>query len=70
MTARQSRICTFRSFSSDVAWLARSWRRLARLRTDGNVSEAFAERIVLAVTAVSECRWCAWYHMDSAEAGA
>jgi AhpD family alkylhydroperoxidase len=65
--AGRRRIYSFRSLGSDIAWLVRNRRELARIRENGNVSGAFAERIMLAVTAVNECRWCAWYHIDSAE---
>lgn len=45
-------------FLSDIAFVLRRWRYLRR----GSVSPAFRERLILTVTAVNQCRYCAYGH--------
>lgn len=39
---------------------------LVRATLRGNVDAEFREKIMLAVTAVNECRYCTWFHTDHA----
>lgn len=39
---------------------------LVRATVRGNVDAEFREKIMLAVTAVNECRYCTWFHTDHA----
>ena len=43
----------------DVAYL---FTKLAHLRARRNISPAFRERLMLTVTAVNACRYCAYFH--------
>ena len=53
-------------FFADLWSLARSTRMVRRVMTGGVMSEAFRERLMLAVTAVYGCRYCSWLHTGEA----
>ncbi|WP_327053472.1 carboxymuconolactone decarboxylase family protein [Halomicrococcus gelatinilyticus] len=57
---------TVRSFLPGVARFVRNLPALVRARRADRVSDAFAEKIMLAVTAVNECQYCTRYHSDLA----
>ncbi|KPJ54092.1 MAG: hypothetical protein AMJ37_00895 [Dehalococcoidia bacterium DG_18] len=53
-------------FFADLWSLARSTRMVRRVMVGGVMSEAFRERLMLAVTAVYGCRYCSWLHTGEA----
>ncbi|MHB9028092.1 MAG: carboxymuconolactone decarboxylase family protein [Candidatus Latescibacterota bacterium] len=56
---------SFRQFASELFHLLRHARgALHALRRE--LSPAFRERLLLAVTSVNECRYCAWFHSRAA----
>ena len=57
---------TARSFLPGVARFVRNLPALVRAQRADRVSDAFAEKIMLAVTAVNECQYCTRYHSDLA----
>ncbi len=62
MKGFQKRFYTPRTFFRDLADL---WAHRAQFRETargGRVSRAFAEKIMMAVTAVNGCRYCAHFH--------
>jgi len=46
--------------------LLKSWRRIRKAMRSEVISPAFRERLMLAVTAVNECRYCAHAHSKEA----
>ncbi len=58
--------CRRWEFFADLWSLARSTRMVRRVMTGGVMSEAFRERLMLAVTAVYGCRYCSWLHTGEA----
>jgi len=57
---------TARSFLPGVARFVRNLPALVRAQRADRVNDAFAEKIMLAVTAVNECQYCTRYHSDLA----
>jgi AhpD family alkylhydroperoxidase len=50
----------------DLAWPFRHRQELRRAMRGGRVSPQFRERLMLAVTAVNDCRYCDYYHARAA----
>ena len=48
--------------SADLSYLTRHWRTLWSLRRASDVPPAFRERLMLTVTGVNQCRYCAHVH--------
>ena len=46
--------------------LLASWRSIRRAMRAGDISPAFRERLMLAVTSVNDCRYCARFHGQEA----
>jgi AhpD family alkylhydroperoxidase len=66
----QKKTFTLQSFVTSTARFAQNLPRLIRAKRADRVSDAFAEKIMLAVTAVNECQYCTRYHTDlAAETG-
>lgn len=53
-------------FGSDMVWPFRHRKQVKQAMRGGQVSFAFRERLMLAVTAVNECRYCSYYHVKEA----
>lgn len=51
---------------SDLLFPIRNGRRLQRAKKQGLITEAFQERLMLAVTAVHGCRYCSYFHTKQA----
>ncbi|MFC4249053.1 carboxymuconolactone decarboxylase family protein [Natribaculum luteum] len=68
MAFERSRGATFtwRTIGPHLVQFLRNLPRVRRAKKAGRVSDAFAEKIMLAVTAVNECPYCARYHTDLA----
>lgn len=56
-----------RSLVSGIVRFATNFPRLVRAKRADRVSDRFAEKIMLAVTAVNECQYCTRYHTDLAQ---
>jgi AhpD family alkylhydroperoxidase len=50
------------SLGRDLAGMIRDLRRMRALRSSTLVDAAFRERLMLTVTEVNGCRYCAWAH--------
>jgi len=50
----------------DVAFLARHLRLIMSISRKRVLSAAFQQRLMLAVTAVNQCRYCSWVHTRQA----
>jgi AhpD family alkylhydroperoxidase len=53
-------------FLGEAFSLLKSWRRIRRAMRSGTISPEFRERLMLAVTSVNDCRYCARYHGQEA----
>ncbi|MFA9415151.1 carboxymuconolactone decarboxylase family protein [Natrinema sp. HArc-T2] len=62
----QKKTFTIRSLSIGIARFVHNIPRLVRAKRADRVSDQFAEKIMLAVTAVNECQYCTRYHTDLA----
>lgn len=62
MQGFDKRFYTPRSFYSDLVELLARRSEIRGTMQSGRVSRAFAEKIMMAVTAVNRCRYCARYH--------
>jgi AhpD family alkylhydroperoxidase len=51
---------------SDLLFPIRNGRRLKQAKKQGLITEAFQERLMLAVTAVHGCRYCSYVHTKQA----
>jgi AhpD family alkylhydroperoxidase len=51
---------------SDLLFPIRNGRRLKQAKKQGLITEAFQERLMLAVTAVHGCRYCSYFHTKQA----
>jgi AhpD family alkylhydroperoxidase len=56
---------SFRHFAREFFYLLKRVRS-ARHSLRRELSPAFRERLLLAVTSVNECRYCAWFHSRAA----
>jgi len=63
----QKKTFTPRSLVSGTVQFVQNLPRLVRAKRAHRVSDAFAEKIMLAVTAVNECQYCTRYHTDLAQ---
>ena len=54
------------AFLKDVGFLMRNFRRINAIFNGERLDPAFRERIMLAVTHVNECRFCASFHTKAA----
>lgn len=53
-------------FFNDLNFLIRNIKRLRKLESEGLISPAFRERLMLAVTGVNGCRYCSYAHAKQA----
>jgi AhpD family alkylhydroperoxidase len=58
---------SFSEMAIDLAWPFRHRAQLRQAMRGGLVSPQFRERLMMAVTAVNECRYCAYYHARESE---
>ncbi|UJG44438.1 MAG: carboxymuconolactone decarboxylase family protein [Candidatus Heimdallarchaeum endolithica] len=61
------RTFTFRTFYKANKVIMQNRKIVRRAMRSEKISEAFRERIMLVVTAVNGCRYCAWGHTDWAK---
>jgi AhpD family alkylhydroperoxidase len=50
----------------DLGFILRNRKKLQDARRKGLITEAFRERLMLAVTAVNGCRYCSYFHAKQA----
>jgi AhpD family alkylhydroperoxidase len=62
MQGFDKRFYTPRSFMRDLRGMIARRSEIRETMQSGRVSRAFAEKIMMAVTAVNRCRYCAGYH--------
>jgi AhpD family alkylhydroperoxidase len=55
-----------KDFLADLWFPLRNRKKLGKAMSDGPVSPAFRERIMLAVTGVNGCRYCSYFHARQA----
>jgi AhpD family alkylhydroperoxidase len=63
---RKKTFSGFSQFFQETFALLKSWRRIRKAMRSGLISPAFRERLMLAVTAVDECRYCSYAHSKEA----
>lgn len=59
-------IYTFRQYREDVCFMLKNIGGYRRAFRNREISRPFAEKIMLVVTAVNGCRYCAWFHAKQA----
>jgi len=64
--SRQHRPLKFTGLVSDLCYITKSPCFIIRVVRGTPVSPAFRERLMLAVTAVTGCRYCSWAHTGAA----
>ncbi len=52
---------------ADLVWPVRHREKMRQAMRSGLVSPQFRERLMMAVTAVNECRYCAYFHARESE---
>jgi len=52
---------------ADLVWPVRHRAQMQQAMRSGLVSPQFRERLMMAVTAVNECRYCAYFHARESE---
>jgi len=57
---------SFGQFIKETLGLLKSWRRIREAMRSEVISPAFRERLMLAVTAVNDCRYCSYAHSKEA----
>ena len=62
----QKRTLSIRSFLASSWWFATNLPRLARATLTSRIDDQFREKILLAVTAANDCRYCARFHTATA----
>ncbi|MFC4543823.1 carboxymuconolactone decarboxylase family protein [Halosolutus amylolyticus] len=62
----QKKTFTIRSLATGIVRFVHNVPRLVRAKRADRVSDQFAEKIMLAVTAVNDCQYCTRYHTDLA----
>ena len=55
-----------REFLADIAFLTKNIRLVRKIMRGGLISDAFRERLMLAVTSVYGCTYCSWVHTRQA----
>lgn len=58
---------SLKEMAADLVWPLRHRGQLRQAMRGGLVSPQFRERLMMAVTAVNECRYCATYHARESE---
>ena len=53
--------------AADLVWPFKHREKMQQAMRSGLVSPQFRERLMMAVTAVNECRYCAFYHARESE---
>ena len=66
MQGFKKRFYTPRSFFRDLREILARRSEIRETARSGRVSRAFAEKIMMAVTAVNGCRYCAYFHTRQA----
>ncbi len=56
-----------KEMAADLVWPLRHREKLRQAMRGGLVSPQFRERLMMAVTAVNQCRYCAHYHARESE---
>jgi AhpD family alkylhydroperoxidase len=55
-----------KEFFGEVWFVTRNMKRLKDAKAKGLISTSFRERLMLAVTAVNDCRYCSYFHSKQA----
>ncbi|KAA3664746.1 MAG: carboxymuconolactone decarboxylase family protein [Chloroflexi bacterium] len=58
---------SLREMAGDLLWPLRHRTQIRQAMRGGLVSPQFRERLMMVVTAVNECRYCAYYHARESE---
>ena len=66
MPFRKRTFSGFGQFLREAAGLLKNWRQIRKAMRSEVISPAFRERLMLAVTAVNECRYCSYAHSKEA----
>ena len=60
--SRKRTFRSFRQFWQELFFMLINFKQIKTTMQGGNISPAFRERLMLAVTSVNECRYCSYYH--------
>jgi len=66
MPFRKRTFGSFGQFLGETFGLLKSWRQIRKAMRSGAISPSFRERLMLAVTAVNDCRFCSYAHSKEA----
>jgi AhpD family alkylhydroperoxidase len=64
--ANQKRVFTLKVFARSVWYFVKNVRPINSSMRSKRIEEEFSERLMLAVTSVNQCRWCATFHTGTA----
>jgi AhpD family alkylhydroperoxidase len=62
----RGKIFTYRLYREDLGFIIKNVPRYIKAFKNKNIPKSFAEKIMLVVTAVNGCRYCAWFHAKRA----
>lgn len=57
---------SFRQFWQELFFMLKNHKQIKSAMRDSDISSAFRERLMLAVTSVNDCRYCSYYHTQLA----
>jgi AhpD family alkylhydroperoxidase len=66
MDCFQRKIYTFRQYREDVGFIIKNIPRFITAFRNRSIPRSFAEKIMLVITAVNGCPYCAWFHARQA----
>jgi AhpD family alkylhydroperoxidase len=64
--ANQKRIFSLKVFAKSVWYFIKNVRPISSSMRSKRIENEFSERLMLAVTSVNQCHWCAIFHSDTA----
>lgn len=57
---------SFRQFWQELFFILKNYKQIKSAVRDSDISSAFRERLMLAVTSVNDCRYCSYHHTQLA----
>jgi AhpD family alkylhydroperoxidase len=62
----KGKIYTLSQYRADIVFILKNIPRFIKAFKNINIPKSFAEKIMLVITAVNGCRYCAWFHAKRA----
>jgi AhpD family alkylhydroperoxidase len=66
MNYYKGRIYTFKKLKQDLSFIIKNISDYRKAFKNKNIGRSFAEKIMLVITAVNDCRYCSWFHAKQA----